>query len=252
MPEQLKKDEIKKFNQYLPTSNVVRSVLVKFQNERASPYSVKRDPALAIALGVVQLLFNGFLKEYEKYLQDPDLGTCMLLDRDISSDKWRKFYKQPIRPIKRDTAEEIFISVMILLSILRQFSDFKHAVYIRRKCYNDIIEMFGALLPSPEGILIGVITMQDLSFRFLSLPKLKFLVLSAIVSTVKSTKIEPVHSYLLKILINHKMKMFIIIDYFLGAAEKTKAHNNWTVMSEIDSYIYARNMLKEQIGRAHV
>lgn len=251
MPEALNIDNIedfKKSRQYLPTVTVVRSILVKFQNERASPYSVKRDPALVIVLGVIQLLFDGFLKEYDNYLKDPDIGTSMLLDRDLSSDKWRKFYKQPIRPSKRDTAEELFIAVIILLSILKPFSDFKHAVYVRRKRYNDIVEMFGSLLPSHEGTLIGVITMQDLAYRFVSLPKLKFAVLSAIDSTVKSTKIEPVHSYLLKILIHPKMKMFIIIDYFLGAAEKTMAHSNWTVLSEIDNYIYARNTMKERFG----
>ena len=248
MPEQLRIDEIEKLKesqQYLPTVTVVRSVLFKFLNERG-PYSLKRDPALVISLGVIQSLFGGFLKEYEKYLTDPDEGVIILSDRDTSSDKWRKYYKQPVRPMKREVAEGLFISVIILLSILKPFSDFKHAVHVRRKRYNDIIEMIGSLLTNHEGTYIGVITMQDLAYRFLSLPKLKASILSAIVATVKSAIIEPIQSYLLKILIHPKMKMFIIIDYFLGTAEKTKAHNNWAVQSEIDNYMHARSTLKER------
>lgn len=247
MPESLQIQKLEESIQYLPTTTAIQSVIVKFWNER-NPYSVKRDPALVIALGVIQTLFGGFLKEYESYLTDPDEGIARLGDRDISSDKWRKYYKQPIRQLKRDVGEGLFISIIILLSILKPFADFKHAVHVRRKRYNDINEMFGSLLPNNEGTYIGVITMQDLAFRFLSLPKLKSRILSAVVSTVKSTIINPVHSYLLKILIHPKMKMFIIIDFFLGTTEKTKAHSNWTVQSEIDNYLHARNSLKDRFG----
>lgn len=233
--------------QYLPNVADLMTALTKFTHEKI-PYSIKNDPGLAIALSLIESIFEGFWTKYEQYLENPDQGIIISDDDFKSNTNWGKFYFCGFIDVKRTEAEKKFIAFMIILSIFKPMNDPQSAVNARKKRYQVIQSMFNGLPANMDDRYVDTLTMQHLSKYFSNLPKLKSMILSCAVLMVRASANQPIHDYLLKILIPLEMIIFIIIDEFVCMPEKTKAHSHNTIIKEIHYFLTIKQKLKERFG----
>ena len=197
--------------QYLPDAALLMTAVTKFSHEKV-PYSIKNDPGLAIALALIESIFEGFWTKYEQYLQNPDEGMIIIDDDCNVNANWGKVYFCGFIDKRKTEAEKKFIAFMIILSIFKPLNDPQSAVNARKKRYQVIQSMFDSLPANKEDTFVDILTMQHFSKYFSKLPRLKSMILSCAVLIVRGLDNQPIHDYLLKILIPLEMIMFIIID----------------------------------------
>ncbi|CAG9799967.1 unnamed protein product [Chironomus riparius] len=233
--------------QYLPDAALLMTAVTKFTHEKV-PYSIKNDPGLAIALALIESIFEGFWTKYELYLQNPDEEMRVIDDNCNFNAKWGKIYFCGFIAKKRTEAEKKFIAFMIILSIFKPLNDIQSAVNARKKRYLVIKSMYDSLPANQDAQYVDTLTMQHLAKYFSKLPRLKSMILSCAVLTVRELDNQPIHDYLLKILIPLEMILFIIIDEFVCMPEKTKAHCHKKIIKEIHYFLTVKQKLKERFG----
>jgi hypothetical protein len=233
--------------QHLPDVALMMTALTKFTHEKV-PYSIKNDPALAIALALIESVYKDFWTKYEQYLQNPDAGITIINDGCNFNVNWGKFYFCGFLNKNRTEAEQKFIAFMVILSIFKPMTDPQSAVNARKKRYQVIQSMLKSLPANQDDKFIDTLTMQHLANHFSQLPRLKSMILSCAVLMVRASKCDALHEYLLKILIPLEMILFIIIDEFVCMPEKTKAHSHSKIIKEIHYFLTVKQKLSEQFG----
>lgn len=232
---------------YLPNTVVLITALTKFTHEKV-PYSIRNDPGLAIALALIESIFEGFWTKYEQYLEDPDDGITVVDDICGFNENWSDLYIPGFVEPNMTESEKKFIAFIIILSMFKPMPKIDGALCARKKRYDVIRAIVGYLPVNQDDKFIDILTMQYLAKYFEELPKLKSLVLSCAASLVREDNRQPIHDYLLKILIQPEMTLFIIIDEFVSMPVKTKAHSHWNIVKEIHCFLYTKNELMKKFG----
>lgn len=233
--------------QQLPNIALMMTALTKFTHEMV-PYSIKNDPVLAIALALIESVYQGFWSKYEHYLENPDAAIKIIDNNCNFKANWGKFYFCGFLNMNRTEDEKKFVAFMIILSIFKPMNASLSAVNARKKRYQVIQSMLKSLPANQDDKFIDIFTMQHLAKHFSQLPKLKSMILSCAVLMVRASKCEAIHEYLLKILIPLEMILFIIIDEFVGMPEKTKAHSHSKIIQEIHYFLYTKQELMKKFG----